>query len=94
EHSQSGISDIEHIVISPTLHAIRFTTTHFTQYVIGEESEGDVSFSGSGSGGCSMSRYGSDMGGIGIFEFFLPFIGLVLVLLTLRRRHRSPVGTK
>ncbi|MCK4628183.1 MAG: hypothetical protein KAT56_04225, partial [Sedimentisphaerales bacterium] len=98
EHSQSGISDIEHIVISPTLHAIRFTTTHFTQYVIGQESEGEgegeLSFSGSGSGGCSMSRYGSDMDGIGIFEFFLPYIGLVLVLLTLKRRTRSPVGTK
>ncbi len=90
EHSQSGISDIEHVVISTTIHAIRFTTTHFTQYVIGEESEGEgeASFSGSGSGGCSMSRYGSDMNGIGIFEFFLPYIGLFLVLMALKHRHR------
>jgi hypothetical protein len=33
--SQEGITDVETIVISPTLHALRFKTTHFTQFLIG-----------------------------------------------------------
>jgi hypothetical protein len=33
--SQEGITDAETIVISPTLHALRFETTHFTQFLIG-----------------------------------------------------------
>ncbi|MBN1764024.1 MAG: LamG domain-containing protein [Sedimentisphaerales bacterium] len=37
DFSQYGISNVEHVVITPTLHAIRFQTTHFTQYLISKE---------------------------------------------------------
>jgi hypothetical protein len=33
--SQQGITNVETIAISPTLYAIRFKTTHFTQFIVG-----------------------------------------------------------
>ena len=78
--SQSGITNIEHVVISPTLHALRFKTTHFTQYVVGYENQTDPP----SGGGCDMSRHGPTNSGI--IEFLLPYIGLILVILAVKRR--------
>ena len=90
DFSQSGISNIEHIIISPTLHAIRYKTTHFTQYIVARESQtGQLpgGGGGGGGGGCSMSYYGSGQTGFHqIIEFFLPYIGLAGLLLVLKRR--------
>ncbi len=36
ELSQTGISNVEDIKLSPTLRVIRFTTTHFSQYLVGQ----------------------------------------------------------
>jgi hypothetical protein len=33
--SQQGITNVETIAISPTIYAIRFKTTHFTQFIVG-----------------------------------------------------------
>ena len=48
---RGGISDIEHIVISPTLHAVRFKTTHFSTYATG----GSGTAGGGGGGGTSVT---------------------------------------
>jgi len=90
--SQSGVSNIEHIIISPTLHAIRYKTTHFTQYVVARESESSQLPGGDGGGGCSMSRYGYGQGALyEIIGYFLPYIMLAVVLLVLKQRnaHKS-----
>jgi hypothetical protein len=75
--SQEGITDIEDITISPTLHALRFKTTHFTQFLIGG---GSVLGSGGGGGGCSIScnNQGS------VIEFLLPYIGLIGVMIIIK----------
>ncbi len=92
--SQQGLSNVQNIVISPTLHAFQFKTTHFTAfYLLGGSSEGDDGDSGEssgggggggGGGGCSMS-----VGGEGdIVEFLLPYVGLAVVMLVLKLRDR------
>jgi len=40
--SQQGITDIEVIVISPTLYAIRFKTTHFSQLIVGGRASSSI----------------------------------------------------
>jgi hypothetical protein len=92
--SQQGISNIEIIEVTPSLHALRFTTTHLTPYYAlmgaasggGSNAAGD---SGGGGGGCSLSN--SRQGG-SILEYFLPYMLLALFMLRLRlrdRRHRA-----
>ena len=85
-HSQQGITDVESIVISPTLHAVRFKTTHFTQFFVGGSSSGGSSSvsggGGGGGGGCSMSR--NQQGSLP--EFLLPYIVLSVVMVIIRYR--------
>jgi len=80
--SQQGISGVQDIVISPTLHALQFKTTHFTPFYLllagGRE--------GGGGGGCSMSVCGE--GDIDIVGFLLPYVGLAVVMLVLKLRDR------
>jgi len=81
--SQDGITDVETIVISPTLHALRFKTTHFTSFLIGGSGGvGGIFGGGGGGGGCSISR-GSQGS---IVEFLLPYIGLTVVMVIFRLR--------
>ncbi len=85
QFSQSAISNIEHIVISDTLCAIRYKTTHFTQYVIARPAQADISNS-SGGGGCSILHHSPGSGGYReITEFFLPYIALFLVIFAIRQ---------
>jgi hypothetical protein len=87
--SQQGISGVQDIVISPTLHALQFKTTHFTPfYLLLASGRG-----GGGGGGCSMSVCGE--GDIDIVEFLLPYVGLAVVMLVLKlwdRRNRKVHG--
>jgi hypothetical protein len=80
--SQQGISGVQDIVISPTLHALQFKTTHFTPfYLLLAGGRG-----GGGGGGCSMSVCGE--GDIDIVGFLLPYVGLAVVVLVLKLRDR------
>ena len=100
EYSQSGISNIERVEFSPTLHGIRYKTTHFTEYVIAQEVEDQsVSFfAGGSSGGCSLSGI-PDSHGVDILGFSLPYVALIFVFLALklrdsRSRKSKPVNIK
>jgi hypothetical protein len=75
--SQQGITDVETIVISSTLHALRFKTTHFSAYILGGAVAGGLSLGG---GGCSISSGGEG----NIVEFILPYIGLVVIMVMLK----------
>ena len=77
--SQQGITDVETIVISSTLHAVRFKTTHFSAFILGG---GVAAALGGGGGGCSVSA-GSEGN---IVEFILPYIGLAVVMVILKMR--------
>jgi len=78
--SQQGITNIQDIVISPTLHALSFETTHFTAfYLLGG---GAGVLGGGGGGGCSLSAGGEG----NMVEFVLPYIGLVAVMAILKVR--------
>lgn len=81
--SQTGITNVEHLEISSTRHAVRFQTTHFTGFGTG----GSIVSSGGGGGGgggggCSVSASGEG----NIIEFILPYIGFVLVLVVVTVR--------
>jgi uncharacterized repeat protein (TIGR02543 family) len=93
--SQQGITNIQYVALSSTLHALRFQTTHFTPYaVVGEVQEGVVPTGGSsgGGGGCSLSPAAT--GASGVLEYFVPFTLLALAMIGLRikdkRRHSTP----
>jgi chitodextrinase len=79
--SQQGITDIKDIVISPTLHAVSFKTTHFTPVYVVEGTAGGTG-GGGGGGGCSVSATGNGS----IVEFLLPYVGLAAAMMILRLR--------
>jgi len=85
-YSQQGITNIGIVVISPTLHALRFKTTHFTQFVIGGGGGiGGIGGGGGGGGGCSLSTSGKGS----IFEFLLPYIVLTVVMALIKYRDKK-----
>ncbi len=80
--SQQGITDVQAIVISSNLHALRFKTTHFSPFILGGALGGLLG--GGGGGGCSMSPNSQDS----IVELLLPYIGLAVAMLILKLRDR------
>ncbi|MDH4239472.1 MAG: hypothetical protein OEW48_07905, partial [Phycisphaerae bacterium] len=89
EFSQQGITDVESIEISPTLHALRFKTTHFTPFYIllvsaGAGAAGGSGGGGGGGGGCSMSPDSQ----ASAVELLLPYIGLTMVMVVLKLKDR------
>jgi uncharacterized repeat protein (TIGR02543 family) len=83
--SQEGITDIQTIVISSTLHAVRFKTTHFTQFLLGGVIGGVVGGGGGGGGGgCSMSPDSQ----ASTVEFLLPYIGLTVTMVVLKLKDK------
>ena len=85
ELSQQGITNVESIEISPTLHALRFKTTHFTPFYILLVSAGAAaSEGGGGGGGCSMSPDSQ----ASIVELLLPYIGLTVVMVVLKLKDK------
>jgi|GEM_PF-579776 len=93
--SQQGITNIQYLALSSTLHALRFQTTHFTPYaVVGEVEEGVVPRGGGGGGGGGCSLSSTATGACGALEYFVPFTVLALAMIGLRikdkRRHSKP----
>lgn len=85
ELSQQGITDVETIEISQTLHALRFKTTHFTPFYILLASTGAAaSGGGGGGGGCSMSPDSQ----ASAVELLLPYIGLIVVMVVLKLQDK------
>jgi hypothetical protein len=81
DRSQQGITDIEIIVLTPSLHALRFKTTHLTPfYALLEPAAGGGG--GGGGGGCSVSPAGQSS----ILELLVPCIGLAVVMAILKLR--------
>jgi len=81
--SQQGITDIQDILISPTLHALQFKTTHFTPfYLLLGSAAAAATGGGGGGGGCSLSVVSEGS----IVEFLLPYIGLAVVMVVLKLR--------
>jgi hypothetical protein len=81
--SQQGITDIRDIVISPTLHALSFRTTHFTAFYLMSGSVGTAATDGGGGGGgCALSATGEGS----VIEFLLPYLALAGVMLLLKLR--------
>ncbi len=83
--SQDGISDVRQVVISSTLHAVSFKTTHFTQYYVAASSGTLPTSGGGGGGGCSMAP---DCGRCTLLEFAIPYLGLAVAMVGLRLRDR------
>jgi hypothetical protein len=84
--SQEGITDIENIVISSDLNALRFETTHFTQFLLlGGGAAAILGGGGGGGGGCSISAPGDG----NIIEFFLPYLALTVVMVIIKIKDRS-----
>jgi hypothetical protein len=85
ELSQTGLSQIETIEISPTLRAMRFNTTHFSQYLVGEIDASKTSTDRrQGAGGCSLTRQTEPTASL--LEFLLPLVLLTGVIFGIRRR--------
>lgn len=87
--SQQDITDIEVLELSDTLNAMRFSTTHFTSYLLldllpgGGDDDGSTGGS-SGGGGCALSPSSGDA-----IDFILPYLGLAAAMIVLRRRDRK-----
>ena len=83
--SQTGLSQIEMIEISSTLHAMRFNTTHFSQFIVGATNGGSQSHRrGSSGGGCSLAQ--PDGTSDSLVEFILPLALLSIIMLWLKRK--------
>jgi len=81
--SQQGITDIQDIPVSSSLHALSFKTTHFTAfYLLAGGGAAAIIGGGGGGGGCSVSANGEG----NIVEFVFPYIGLALVMAILKIR--------
>jgi hypothetical protein len=83
--SQQGITDIQDIKITDTLHALSFKTTHFTPFYIisgDEDEEDDKIIESTGGGGCSISATADN----NIIEFLIPYIGLGIAMAILKLR--------
>jgi len=79
--SQQGITNVQTIKVSSDLYALRFNTTHFTQFFVGGESI--TSGGGGGGGGCTLVSY--DHNG-SVTEFLLPYTLLAAVIIILKLR--------
>ncbi len=92
--SQQGITDIEIIELSSTLHALRFKTTHFTPFYVvfatGATAGAAGGGGGGGGGGCSMSPTGRD----NVVEFLVPYLGLAVVIAVLKLRDARQRGAR
>jgi hypothetical protein len=83
--SQQGMTDITYRTLANGIPVISFKTTHLSTFYVLET---PVAAGGGGGGGCALSREpGGDIAG-----FFLPYAGLVLLLLILRGRDRRYKG--
>jgi hypothetical protein len=87
--SQQGITQVESVVLSSNLNALRFKTTHFTAFylVASDSASGDTTTSvlrGTGAGGCSMSATGKGSPK----DLLIPYAAIAAIMIILRRRDR------
>jgi hypothetical protein len=82
--SRDGISNVRHVQISSTEHAVRFQTTHFTSFGIGASVDTGV-VGGGGGGGCAVS---ADNEG-SVAEYVLPYLFCIAILLIIRRKDAN-----
>jgi hypothetical protein len=84
--SQQGITDVENVVISSHLNALRFKTTHFTAYylVAGDSDSRSGTGDGFAAGGCSMSAAGKGSPK----ELLVPYAAITTIVIILRRRDK------
>jgi hypothetical protein len=87
--SQQGITDVENIVVSSSLNALRFKTTHFTAfYLVASDSDSTSTTagasSGGGGGGCSISKTGNGSPK----ELLVPYAAIAAIMIILRRRDK------
>lgn len=81
--SQQDITNIENVVISSDLNALRFKTTHFTPfYLVADDATSGAS--DSSGGGCSISATGNGSPK----ELVVPYAAVAIVMAVLRRRDR------
>jgi hypothetical protein len=83
--SQQGITEVENIVVSSKLNALRFKTTHFTPFYIIDGDSDVGSTGGGGGGGCSISPTGDGSPG----QLLLPYAIVAVIMAVLRRRDRN-----
>jgi hypothetical protein len=85
--SQQGITDIENLVISPTLNALRFKTTHFTPFylVAGDADVSSIATDADLAAGCSVSATGSGS----VRDILVPYGIVAVVMLALKRADRK-----
>lgn len=80
--SQQGIAEVQNIVVSSGLNALRFKTTHFTPFYV-VDGDADVATTDSdGGGGCSISATGSGSPG----QLLVPYAIVAVVMAVIRRR--------
>jgi len=87
--SQQGITEVENVVVSSNLNALRFKTMHFTAYylVAGDsesDAEGGVVSGEGGGGGCSISATGKGSSK----ELLIPYAAIATIFILLRRRDK------
>ncbi|MHC4744415.1 MAG: hypothetical protein ACYS8Z_21080, partial [Planctomycetota bacterium] len=82
--SQQGITDVEIIALSPTLHALRFKTTHFTPFYVAAAAAALGGGGGGGGGGCSMSPSGMSKGTF--VDFMIPYVILAAAMSIIKLR--------
>ena len=95
DFSQQGITDIETIIseLDPTVHALRFNTTHFTPFYIflgTATTSAAASGGGGGGGGCSMSPDSQ----ASVMELLLPYTGLAAVMIVLKLKDKRKRKTR
>ena len=81
--TQDGITNVQHIELSPTLHAVRFQTTHFTGFGTGGgfvPAPVGGGGGGGGGGGCAISTNSQG----NAIEYMLPYIFYIVVLLIVK----------
>ena len=85
--SQDGISNIETVELSATVHAVQFQTSHFTPYYLVEAASSGGG-GGGGGGGCALS-YSEDTD---IVDYFLPYGVMVLSICSLQMEATKMSG--
>lgn len=83
--SQQGITDIERIVVSDTIHALTFKTTHFTPFYLVNVDSSVSSTTSGGGGGCALTSNGAQSPA----SFFLPLLGIGMVWYGVRSCDRG-----
>lgn len=80
--SLEGITNVEIIELTSSLHALRFDSTHLTPFFVMQRTA--TGGGGGGGGGCALSSSKDES----IFEYFLPYGSLAIVMMALRWRDR------